>query len=266
MSLEVADASFFKLANIQIRGRDGSGAQAWFIRMNADGTLTIKNERSGKPAEAVSAANGANVRQNKTSAKDFQKWIPEECGNGWYKLRSASGNFYMSAADAAASGMSNVVTAAGGAAGAETPGAMKWRFVATKVKDAGPPMPVAAKDALIAEAKKHLGKKYVFGASGPKTFDCSGFIYYVMNNSGIREMSRVTAQDIYEQCVKIPQSKAAPGDLIFFTKTYNAGRPVTHLGIYLGSGKMIHAGSPVQISSVNSKYYKAHFYAYARIA
>jgi cell wall-associated NlpC family hydrolase len=127
-------------------------------------------------------------------------------------------------------------------------------------------MPKAAADAVEAEARKHLGKRYVFGDEGPNTFDCSGYIYYVMNHSGVKEMGRVTAQDIYDSCVKIPAGEAKRGDLIFFKNTYKTDRLVTHLGIYLGGGKMIHAGSPVQISKVNTKYYKAHFYAYARMA
>jgi cell wall-associated NlpC family hydrolase len=87
-----------------------------------------------------------------------------------------------------------------------------------------------------------------------------------MNHSGIKEMDRVTAQDIYDSCVKIAAKDAKRGDLIFFKKTYKTDRTVTHLGIYLGGGKMIHAGSPVQVSKVNTRYFKSHFYAYGRFA
>jgi cell wall-associated NlpC family hydrolase len=265
-SLEVTDASFFKLANIQAGVADESGTQAWFIRMNADGAVTIKNQRSGKPAEAASSASGANVRQNKSSGKNAQRWIVEECGDGWFRLRSAtaSGAYLDASTGTGAAGKSDV-RAMTGAAG-EAIDAQKWRFTPVKVVKAGPVMPKAAADAVEQEARKHLGKRYVFGTQGPTTFDCSGYIYYVLNESGVREMSRVTAQDIYDSCVKIPASAAKRGDIIFFKNTYKAGRTVTHLGFYLGNGKMIHAGSPVQISKVNTKYFKAHFYAYGRIA
>jgi cell wall-associated NlpC family hydrolase len=263
LSLEVENASFFKQANIQTGEADGSGAQAWFVRAHSDGSVTIRNERSGKPAES----SGENVRQNASSGSRAQRWFIEESGGGWFKLRSAAGDTYMEAdvdsVDAA--GNMNVGVAPAVVDG-DTPAGMKWRFVPVKVTKPGPAMPKAAAAAVEKEARKHLGKKYVFGAEGPNTFDCSGYIYYVMNHSGVREMSRVTAQDIYDSCVKIPAKDAKRGDLIFFKNTYKTDRIVTHLGIYLGGGKMIHAGSPVQVSKVNTKYYKAHFYAYARLS
>jgi cell wall-associated NlpC family hydrolase len=266
-SLEVKGSSFFNLSNIQASAADGSGAQAWFVKVNSDGSVTVRNERSGKPIEVAGSSPGANVRQNKSSGGKVQKWYMEESGDGWYRLRSASGGNYLEA-DAAsvdAAGNTNVRTVPGEGSD-DTSDIMEWRFVPTKVKKAGPVMPKVAADAVEKEARKHLGKRYVFGAEGPGTFDCSGYVYYVMNHSGIKEMSRVTAQDIYDSCVKIPASEARRGDLVFFKNTYRTDRTVTHLGIYLGGGRMIHAGSPVQISKVNTKYYKAHFYAYARIA
>jgi cell wall-associated NlpC family hydrolase len=270
-SLEVEGASFFKLANIQADEADGSGTQSWFVRANADGSVTVRNERSGKPAEADGSRAGANVRQNKSTGGNAQKWLLEESGEGWYRLRSASGAGYMeaNAANVGATGEVNVGTAAGNAGagtGADTPDSMEWRFVPVELEQAGPAMPKEAADAVELEARKHLGKKYVFGAEGPKTFDCSGYIYYVMNQSGVREMSRVTAQHIYDSCVEIPASEAKRGDLIFFKNTYKTDRIVTHLGVYLGNGTMIHAGSPVQVSKVNTKYFQEHFYAYARLA
>jgi len=265
-ALEISDASFFSLANIQAGKADGSGTQAWFIKTNADGSLTIKNQRSGKSVEAASAASGANVRQNKSTSKSAQKWIIEECGDGWFRLRSAtsSGAYLDASAGANTAGKSDV-RAMSGTAG-NVIDAQKWRLVPVKVVNAGPVMPKAAADAMEKEARKHLGKRYVFGTAGPKTFDCSGYVYYVLNNSDVKEMSRVTAQDIYNSCVTIAAKDAKRGDIIFFKNTYKTDRTVTHLGFYLGDGKMIHAGSPVQISKINTTYYKAHFYAYGRIA
>jgi cell wall-associated NlpC family hydrolase len=177
-SLEVADASFFKLANIQASEADGSGTQAWVIQTNSDGSVTIRNNRSGKPAEAADAAPGANVRQNKSSGDEEQNWYLEESGGGWYRLRSAYGDNYLEA-DASSTdgaGDTNVRVAAGVSEG-DAAGAAEWRFVPIKVKKAGPAMPKAAADAVEKEARKHLGKRYVFGAAGPKTGDCSGYIY-----------------------------------------------------------------------------------------
>jgi cell wall-associated NlpC family hydrolase len=263
-SLEVRDASFFKLADIRTDTADGSGTQAWFIRENDDGSVTIRNGRSGKPIETAGPETDSDVRQNKSSDDDAQKWFIEESGGGWYSLRSASGDNYLEANTAG----ENVKAVSGDGVNVtgDAPDALGWRFVPVEVKKAGPAMPKAAADAVEKEARKHLGKRYVFGAEGPKTFDCSGYIYYVLNNSGVKEMSRVTAQDIYDSCVKISPKNAKRGDLIFFKNTYKTDRTVTHLGIYLGGGRMIHAGSPVHIAKVNTKYYKAHFYAYARLA
>jgi cell wall-associated NlpC family hydrolase len=265
-SIEVAGASFLNLSNIQAGAPDGSGSQAWFVKANADGTVTIRNERSGKPLEAAAAASGANVRQNKSSGTSMQKWVLENNGDGSFRLRSAAAaGVYLDAGEPKDyAGKTNVRIAASTAGiAADT---QRWRFVPVEVTNAGPAMPSDVADAIEQEARLHLGKPYIFGASGPNSFDCSGFIYYVMNHSGMKEMSRVTAQDIYDSCVQIPAESAKRGDLIFFKNTYKTDRTVTHVGIYLGGGKMIHAGSPVQISNVNTQYYKDHFYAYARIA
>lgn len=265
-SLEVAGASFFSLAELQTGESDGSGTQAWFVKTNSDGTMTIKNQRSGKPAEANASERNANVRQNASSGKKAQKWTLEECGSGWFRLRSEAVNSaYLDAnTEADEAGKSSVRTIAN-ATGA-TIDTQMWRFTPVKVVKAGPAMPKDAADAVEKEARRHLGKRYVFGTSGPTTFDCSGYVYYVLNKSGVKEVTRVTAQDIYNSCVKIPAKDAKRGDIIFFKDTYKTDRTVTHLGFYLGDGKMIHAGSPVQVSNVNSKYYTAHFYAYGRIA
>lgn len=118
---------------------------------------------------------------------------------------------------------------------------------------------------LFNEAEKHIGKKYVFGASGPKNFDCSGFVCWSFTKSGVRNMPRTTAWLIYKNyCNPISPSEAKAGDIIFFQGTYKSGTPISHVGIYAGNGMMIHAGDPIQYTSINSKYWKNHFYAFGR--
>jgi cell wall-associated NlpC family hydrolase len=119
---------------------------------------------------------------------------------------------------------------------------------------------------LIREAEKYLGYPYVWGGSSPSTsFDCSGFVTWVLNQSGVYPMSRTTAQGIFNQSAKIPPSEARPGDIIFFTGTYASSGAVSHVGIYVGNGMMIHAGNPIQYASVNTPYWTEHFYAYGRL-
>ena len=119
---------------------------------------------------------------------------------------------------------------------------------------------------LITEAEKYLGYPYIWGGSTPQTsFDCSGFVCWVFKNSGVYPLSRTTAQGIFDQCTAVRPSDAKPGDIIFFTGTYNSGCPVSHVGIYVGSGMMIHCGNPIQYASVNSNYWAQHFYAYGRL-
>lgn len=119
--------------------------------------------------------------------------------------------------------------------------------------------------ALFNEADKHLGKRYIFGASGPENFDCSSFVCWVFRNSGIHNIARITAQGIFNISTPISSSEAKAGDVIFFTGTYNAGVPVTHVGIYAGNGMMIHAGDPVQYTSIESNYWRNHFYSFGRL-
>lgn len=120
--------------------------------------------------------------------------------------------------------------------------------------------------ALIAEAEKYLGFPYVWGGSTPSTsFDCSGFVCWVYSNSGVHDLPRTTATGIYNQCAIVPRSEAKPGDLIFFTKTYDCAGPVSHVGIYVGDGTMIHCGSPIQYANINSSYWQEHFYAFGRL-
>lgn len=119
---------------------------------------------------------------------------------------------------------------------------------------------------LITEAEKYLGYPYVWGGSSPSTsFDCSGFVCWVFKNSGVYPLSRTTAQGIFNQCTAVRPNEAKPGDIIFFTGTYNSGCPVSHVGIYVGNGMMIHCGNPIQYASVNSSYWSSHFYAYGRL-
>ena len=120
--------------------------------------------------------------------------------------------------------------------------------------------------ALIREAEKYLGFPYVWGGSSPSTsFDCSGFVCYVYTHSGVHNLPRTTAQGIYNQCAHIPKSEARPGDIIFFTGTYNSPGPVSHVGIYVGENRMIHCGSPVQYARTDSPYWSGHYYAMGRL-
>lgn len=119
---------------------------------------------------------------------------------------------------------------------------------------------------LLQEAEKYLGYPYVWGGSTPaSSFDCSGFVSWVFRASGVYPLKRSTAQGIYNQCSKISSNAAQPGDLVFFTKTYNSGHPVSHLGIYVGGGRMIHAGKKIQYTDLNTAYWKNHFYAFGRL-
>ena len=122
-------------------------------------------------------------------------------------------------------------------------------------------------ETLLNEAKKYLGYPYVWGGSNPTTsFDCSGFVCWVISNSGYADMPRTTAQGIYNRCTHISPGEARAGDLVFFTGTYKSGNPVSHVGIYCGDGVMIHAGDPIKYSRIDtSTYWQNHFYSYGRI-
>lgn len=120
--------------------------------------------------------------------------------------------------------------------------------------------------ALFAEAERHLGKSYRWGASGPDSFDCSGFVYFVYNASGVANIGRTTAQGYYNMSTPVRPEEAQPGDLVFFHSTISSANTVTHLGIYLDNGLMVHAGSPVQITSITSEYWQNHLYAFGRLS
>ena len=120
--------------------------------------------------------------------------------------------------------------------------------------------------ALIAEAEKYLGYPYVWGGSKPSTsFDCSGFVCWVLDHS-IYPMSRTNAQGIFNQTTPIAPSEAKPGDIIFFTGTYDSSGPVSHVGIYVGDNMMIHCASGgVQYARMDTRYWTQHFYAFGRL-
>ena len=123
--------------------------------------------------------------------------------------------------------------------------------------------------ALIAEANKYLGLPYVWGGSKPGTgFDCSGFVCWVLNHSGAASVGRTNARGLYKKSTVVSRENVRPGDLIFFTgaRAAEIGHPVTHVGIYVGNGMMLHcAGNGVEYKSINTKYYKSHFYAFGRL-
>ena len=120
--------------------------------------------------------------------------------------------------------------------------------------------------AMIAEAEKYLGWPYVWGGSSPSTsFDCSGFVCWVINQSGADNIGRTTAQGIFDACAKIAPSEAKPGDIVFFTGTYNSGSAVSHVGIYVGNNVMIHCGDPISYADLGSSYWQQHFYAFGRL-
>lgn len=120
--------------------------------------------------------------------------------------------------------------------------------------------------ALIAEGEKYLGYPYVWGGSTPETsFDCSGFVCWVYTHSGAYPLSRTTATGIYNQCAIVLKEEAQPGDLVFFSGTYASGGPVSHVGIYVGGGRMLHCGSPIQYTSIETAYWREHFFAFGRL-
>ena len=119
--------------------------------------------------------------------------------------------------------------------------------------------------AILGEAEKYLGYPYVWGGSSPATsFDCSGFVSWVINHSGWN-VGRLGAQGLYNICA--PTGAPRPGDLVFFKGTYDAPNPdgVTHCGIYVGDGMMIHCGDPISYANLNSNYWQSHFYVYGRL-
>ena len=116
--------------------------------------------------------------------------------------------------------------------------------------------------AMLSEAQKYIGYPYVWGGSSPATsFDCSGYLSWVINHSGWN-VGRQTAQGLYNLCT--PVSSPRPGDLVFFKGTYNTSG-VSHCGIYVGDGRMLHCGDPIGYANLNTNYWQSHFYAYGRL-
>ena len=118
---------------------------------------------------------------------------------------------------------------------------------------------------MITEAERHLGTPYVWGGYAPGGFDCSGFVSYVINNCGNGwNYGRLTADGLRGICTYVSPSEAKPGDLIFFQGTYDTPG-ASHVGIYVGNGMMIHCGSPIQYTSIETNYWQQHFLCFGRI-
>ena len=121
--------------------------------------------------------------------------------------------------------------------------------------------------AMLTEAEKYLGMPYVWGGSSPSTsFDCSGFVSWVINHSGWN-VGRLGAKSLCNICTPVSPANARPGDLVFFINTYDAPDPnaPTHCGIYVGNNMMIHCGSPISYANLNTNYWQNHFYCYGRL-
>ena len=118
--------------------------------------------------------------------------------------------------------------------------------------------------AIIKEAEKYLGYPYVWGGSSPSTsFDCSGFVSWVINHSGW-DVGRLGAQGLCNICTPVSSANVNPGDLVFFTGTYDTPG-VSHVGIYVGNNMMIHCGDPISYANLDSSYWQSHFYRYGRL-
>ena len=118
--------------------------------------------------------------------------------------------------------------------------------------------------AMMAEAEKYVGYPYVWGGSSPSTsFDCSGFVSWVINHSGWN-VGRLGAQGLYNICTPVSSSQVKPGDLVFFVGTYDTSG-VSHVGIYVGNSTMLHCGDPISYTNLNSSYWQSHFYSYGRL-
>ncbi len=119
---------------------------------------------------------------------------------------------------------------------------------------------------LMQEATKYIGFPYQWGGSTPETsFDCSGFVCWVYTHSGVYNLPRTTAQQIYNQCTPVSKDEVKPGDLVFFTGTYQTSSPVTHIGIYVGDNQMLHCGDPIGYANLGNSYWVKHFYGFGRL-
>ena len=133
--------------------------------------------------------------------------------------------------------------------------------------DPGTPMGDGTFEAVRTEAERHMGRPYVWGGSSPETsFDCSGYVSWVINQSGAGSVGRQTAQGLCNLCTPVAWEDLRPGDLVFFTGTYSSLTPVSHVGIYMGGGRMAHAGDPIGYANIgSSRYWKEHFYCGGRL-
>lgn len=121
--------------------------------------------------------------------------------------------------------------------------------------------------ALMIEAEKYIGYPYVYGAASPDVgFDCSGFVCWVFNQSGVYKTKRLGANGLYSICTDVPREEARPGDLVFFEKTMGAKvKGITHVGIYVGNNMMIHAGDPVGFADLRDEQWAKKIYAFGRL-
>ena len=104
------------------------------------------------------------------------------------------------------------------------------------------------------------------GGSSPATsFDCSGYVSWVINESGVGNVGRQTAQGLFNLCTPIAREDMQPGDLVFFTGTYSSATPVSHVGIYVGGDYMIHCGNPISYANISGNYWISHFYSGGRL-
>lgn len=132
--------------------------------------------------------------------------------------------------------------------------------------DPGTPMGDGSLEAMLAEAEAYLGFPYVWGGSSPETsFDCSGYVSWVINHSGVGNVGRQTAQGLFNLCTPVSRENARPGDLIFFTGTYSSATPVSHVGILVDEHTMIHCGDPIGYANIDSSYWTKHYYACGRL-
>ena len=134
--------------------------------------------------------------------------------------------------------------------------------------DPGLPMGDGTFEALLELGEALFGRPYVWGASGPNSFDCSGLVYFLLNQSGAATVGRTTAQGYFNMSRPVSPSEAMPGDLIFFEGTFSSARTITHVGVYLGDGRMLHTGSNpngVEIVSINTPFWQRHFHSFGRL-
>lgn len=221
-----------------------SANRIWLCDVNGDGKMDVVGiSDNGSVYQAISKGNGA-FEPIKTTAADIFK-SKHDWFSAQYKQRVWPADFN-------GNGYSDFI-------GVDFEGRICKGFVD----------PAFGK--VITEGESHIGKPYLWGAAGPDKFDCSGFIYYVYNQSGIKSFSRRTARALFKDlCVEVSKANRKPGDLVFFSDDKDSnGKPViTHVGIYIGNDMMLHSGgTPGKVSyvKINTSYYTRTFYAYGRL-